>query len=1076
VFNREFNSGQVTCYPAWDAWTGYKQYNLTDINSRINYLEDRGKTQMMHLLLGPDMYFPDWFKNGSYTNAQLEDMLQDWIRSMIQSNSNNTKVEVWNVVNEALGWSETGQYPPDSDIKWQQLGWEADQSGLTGADKVHDYHPVYIRKAFEYARQYTNAKLELRDSGAEFPDGPNSYKYRSFYQLAKHLLNKGVPLDAVGFQVHIDIQNTYNWEGFKNNINRYRALGLETYITELDIGDTQQSWNDVKAQQQRAMYYQVCQIARETDMEYVHFWGLIDGKDPGWRTNESPLLFDPSYNPKPAYYGVQQALQDGGQGNLITVRALGMVGDELMQLEIDGVPVKTWTLFTSMQKFTCGTTSSSGNLRVAFLNDQGNRDVQVDYVTAYGTTYQAENQQVNTGVYQGQCGGSYSEWLHCSGFIDFGTISFGAIQTPYGGTPRSIPGLIQGEDYDSGGEGLAYHDADTANNGGQYRNDGVDIETTTDSGGGYNVGWIENGEWLEYAVNVASTSSYDFSFRTAALSTAGTCHVEIDGVDVTGAFTIPVTGAWQTYTSVVKTSASITAGQHIMRVAMDVGAFNLNWLNIVRHNNPPSVSITSPANGATFTAGANIAINANASDSDGSVTKIEFFSGGNKIGEDTSSPYSMTWSNVTAGSYALTARATDNEGGTTTSAGVNITVNPPPGGTNLLVNGGFESGTSSWSGQGCSISSSSTAHSGSKSVVTSSRTASWAGPVQNITAAVAANGQGNYNLSAWYKMASGSATARVTVKLVSTSGGTTYPGVQGSVTTSWTQVSGQVSLTWNGTLTLAELFLETPSGTTNFYADDCSISAVVPNLLTNAGFENGITGWSGQNCTITASTTVHSGSGSVRAASRTGSYAGPIQNITGAVAANGQGNYTVSAWMKMNSGSTSGSVTIRLVSGAGTTYTVTSSPVTTSWSQVSGTAYLTWSGTLTLAELYLETTSGTTTFFADDISIKRSLSKPDIEESEPLAVTPPLQHTLMQNYPNPFNPHTTIAYKLGEREHVQIEIFNLKGQFVDVLVDAVQEPGSHQVVFEARALDSGMYICKMTAGGFMGTRKIIFVK
>jgi len=93
-------------------------------------------------------------------------------------------------------------------------------------------------------------------------------------------------------------------------------------------------------------------------------------------------------------------------------------------------------------------------------------------------------------------------------------------------------------------------------------------------------------------------------------------------------------------------------------------------------NNPPTVSITIPTNGATYTAPANITVNVTASDSDGSVTKVEFFQGATKLGEDTTSPYSYTWSSVVAGSYTLTAKATDNSGATTISSPVNVTVDP----------------------------------------------------------------------------------------------------------------------------------------------------------------------------------------------------------------------------------------------------------------------------------------------------------------------------------------------------------------------------------------------------------------
>jgi bacillolysin len=91
---------------------------------------------------------------------------------------------------------------------------------------------------------------------------------------------------------------------------------------------------------------------------------------------------------------------------------------------------------------------------------------------------------------------------------------------------------------------------------------------------------------------------------------------------------------------------------------------------------PPTVSITSPAEGAAFPSGSNITITASAADSGGTVTKVEFFEGANKLGEDTTgpSPYSFSWNNVPAGSYTLTAKATDNDGAAATSGPVHITV------------------------------------------------------------------------------------------------------------------------------------------------------------------------------------------------------------------------------------------------------------------------------------------------------------------------------------------------------------------------------------------------------------------
>ena len=92
-------------------------------------------------------------------------------------------------------------------------------------------------------------------------------------------------------------------------------------------------------------------------------------------------------------------------------------------------------------------------------------------------------------------------------------------------------------------------------------------------------------------------------------------------------------------------------------------------------NAAPTASITSPTNGSSVNAGTNVIIKANATDSDGTITKVAFYNGSTKLGETTTSPYQYTLSNAVAGTYALKAIATDNSGNSTTSSTVNLTVN-----------------------------------------------------------------------------------------------------------------------------------------------------------------------------------------------------------------------------------------------------------------------------------------------------------------------------------------------------------------------------------------------------------------
>ncbi len=140
-----------------------------------------------------------------------------------------------------------------------------------------------------------------------------------------------------------------------------------------------------------------------------------------------------------------------------------------------------------------------------------------------------------------------------------------------------------------------------------------------------------------------------------------------------------VTSAPYTYnwTSVAQGSYSITA----KATDNNNGTTTSSAVNIAV-DTPPTVSITAPANNSTYSAPASITLTATAADSDGSISKVEFFHGGtNLIGTVTSSPYTYNWTSVPVGSYSITAKATDNQNVPTTSSPISVTVqsNAPSG-------------------------------------------------------------------------------------------------------------------------------------------------------------------------------------------------------------------------------------------------------------------------------------------------------------------------------------------------------------------------------------------------------------
>ena len=161
--------------------------------------------------------------------------------------------------------------------------------------------------------------------------------------------------------------------------------------------------------------------------------------------------------------------------------------------------------------------------------------------------------------------------------------------TPVSLTPISgaiaLPGVIQAEDFDAGGEGLAYHDHSAGNSGGAYRDTDVDLAPADDLGGGYTIGWLGAGEWLKYTVNVASAGTYALEIRVASAGPGGTFHLEVDGVDRTGPIAVPDTGGWQAWTTIRPAAVSLNAGRQTWRLVMDSNGVsgavgNINFVGV----------------------------------------------------------------------------------------------------------------------------------------------------------------------------------------------------------------------------------------------------------------------------------------------------------------------------------------------------------------------------------------------------------------------------------------------------------------------------------------------------------------
>jgi hypothetical protein len=149
------------------------------------------------------------------------------------------------------------------------------------------------------------------------------------------------------------------------------------------------------------------------------------------------------------------------------------------------------------------------------------------------------------------------------------------VEGPYGGTPAAIPGTVLAENYDTGGQGLGYSISSVNGNANGYRCDGVNLEQTSATGGGNDLGWNGGGQWFRYTVNVATAGTYTVSFTVASPSgVTDAFHLaNSTGTNLSGPVNLPATGGWETWTTVTAT-VTLPAGQQVLTLNEDNGGFN----------------------------------------------------------------------------------------------------------------------------------------------------------------------------------------------------------------------------------------------------------------------------------------------------------------------------------------------------------------------------------------------------------------------------------------------------------------------------------------------------------------------
>jgi endo-1,4-beta-xylanase len=272
ALNADFNSLVAENVMKWDATEPNRgQFNFSGGDQIIAYAQEHGMEVRGHTLVWHAQQ-PGWAQG--LGGNDLRQAMLDHIAGVAGHWAGD--ISSWDVVNEAFEWDGSRR---QSNLQ-QQLG------------------DGWIEEAFIAADQADpEAKLCYNDYGT---DGINA-KSDAIYDMVADFLARGVPIDCVGFQSHLDSNSDLS--SYQANLQRFSDLGVDVEITELDVGGSGGA--------QAEVYRQVTEACMNVERcAGITTWGITDLHS--WRGDETPLLLDRDYQKKEAYYAVLEALNGGG--------------------------------------------------------------------------------------------------------------------------------------------------------------------------------------------------------------------------------------------------------------------------------------------------------------------------------------------------------------------------------------------------------------------------------------------------------------------------------------------------------------------------------------------------------------------------------------------------------------------------------------------------------------------------------------------------------------------------------------------------------------------------------------------
>jgi endo-1,4-beta-xylanase len=248
--------------------------------------------RVQHLLWGDEKWLPEWLKSGNYSREELLAIIKDHI--MTVGAMYRGKVREYTVVNEAF--SRKLEFAGNKDWWGQRLGTD------------------YIDQAFLWAREADpNAVLILNDFANEHSGDITDL----MFEYVKSAIARGIPIDGVGMQMHIDGTNSVSREEAANTMRHFAELGVRVYVTEFDVNmHSFEGSTEERDQKQADVYYDLVKACVDVGAQICPnfgFLGLVDRQS--WysgigQDDAEPLMFKDDYTPKPAFFSVRKAFED----------------------------------------------------------------------------------------------------------------------------------------------------------------------------------------------------------------------------------------------------------------------------------------------------------------------------------------------------------------------------------------------------------------------------------------------------------------------------------------------------------------------------------------------------------------------------------------------------------------------------------------------------------------------------------------------------------------------------------------------------------------------------------------------